>query len=123
MDFKGAFPSADNDQLVRTISFFGLPEDFINIISNLYNRATPEFVTSHGHTHYIGIGRGILQGDPLSPLLFGLMIEPLIRRINASQKRNDITSCGLRLASKWYADDGTLVTNTIDDMVTLLSII
>ncbi len=29
----------------------------------------------------------------------------------------------LRLASKWYADDGTLVTNTIEDMVTLLDIV
>ena len=34
-----------------------------------------------------------------------------------------MTSCGLRLASKWYADDGTLVTNTIEDMVTLLNIV
>jgi len=35
----------------------------------------------------------------------------------------DVTSCGLRLASKWYADDGTLVTNTIEEMVTLLDIV
>jgi hypothetical protein len=32
LDFKGAFPSADHDQLVRTLSFLGLPEDFIAII-------------------------------------------------------------------------------------------
>jgi hypothetical protein len=51
------------------------------------------------------------------------MIEPLIRWINASQKGYNITSCGLRIASKWYADDGTLVTNTIDDMIALLDIV
>jgi hypothetical protein len=51
------------------------------------------------------------------------MIEPLIRWLTASQKGNDITSCGLRLASKWYTEDGTLVTNTIDDMITLLNIV
>jgi hypothetical protein len=51
------------------------------------------------------------------------MIEPLIRWLNASQKGYDITSCGLRLASKWYADDGTLITNTVDDMITLLDIV
>jgi len=48
--FKGAFPSADHDQLVRTLTFLGLPEDFINIITNLYNGATTKFVTPHGHT-------------------------------------------------------------------------
>ncbi len=85
-----------------------------------------------GHTRFchssrthapIGIRHGTLQGDPLSLLLFDLMIEPLIRWLNASQKGYDITSCGLRLASKWYANDGTLVTNTIEDMVTLLDIV
>jgi hypothetical protein len=34
-----------------------------------------------------------------------------------------MTSCGLQLASKWYANDGTLVTNTIEDMVALLEIV
>ena len=123
LDFKGAFPSADHDQLVRTLKFLGLPVNFINIISNLYNGATTEFVTSHSHTPPIGSMRGTFQGDPLSTLLFDLMIEPLIPRLNASHKGYDMTSCGLRLASKWYADEGTLVTNTIEDMVTLLYIV
>ena len=58
--FKGAFPSADHDQLVRALEFLGLPEDFVNIISNLYKGTTTEFVTPHGHTPPIGIRRGTL---------------------------------------------------------------
>ncbi len=58
--------------------------DFTNIISNNYNGATLEFVNPHGHTPPIGIRRGTLQEDPLSPLLFDLMIEPPIRWLNAS---------------------------------------
>jgi len=123
LDFKGAFPSTDHDELVRTLEFLGLPEDFINIITNLYNGATTEFITTHGITPPIGIKRGTLQGDPLSPMMFDLMIEPLIRCLNASQKRYDMTSCGLRLASKWHANDGTQITNTIANMVTLLDIV
>jgi len=56
---------------------------------------------------------------PLTRLMFDLIIEPLIRWLNASQKGDGINSCGLYLASKWYVDDGTLVTNTIDAMITL----
>ncbi len=123
VNIKGAFPSADHDQLVRFLEFLGLPRDFINIITNLYNGATQDFVTPHGQTPPVGIKRGTLQGEPLSPLLFELMIEPLIRWLKASHKGYDMTSWGLRLAIKWYADDGTLVTNTIDDMVTLLDIV
>jgi hypothetical protein len=60
--------------MVRTLVFLGLLDDFVNVISNLYNGAITEFVTSHGHRPPIGICRGTLQGDPLSPLLFNLMI-------------------------------------------------
>jgi hypothetical protein len=74
LDFKGAFPSADHDQLVRTLVFLGLLDDFVNIICNLYKGTTTEFVTPHGHTPPIGSRRDTLQGDPLSPLLFDLMI-------------------------------------------------
>ena len=101
----------------------GLPGDFTTLVSNLYSGASTQFITAHGHTPHVGIGRGTLQGDPLSPLLFDFMIEPLIRWLNASQKGYNITSCGLRLTSKWYADDGTLFTNTIDDMIALLDIV
>jgi hypothetical protein len=44
------------------------------------------------------------------------MVEPLIRWLKASGKGYDIASCGLNLASKWYADDGTLITNSVEDM-------
>jgi hypothetical protein len=123
LDFKGAFPSTDHKQLVRTLEFLGLPRDFTFLVSNLYSGASTQFITPHGHTSPVGIGRGTLQGDPLSPLLFDLMVEPLIRWLNASEKGYLITSCGLKLASKWYADDGTLVTNSVDDMRALLSIV
>jgi len=123
LDFKGAFSSADHDQLARTLSFPGLPKDFINIIANLSSGATMEFVIPHGHTSPSGVRRGTLQGDPLSPLMFDLVIEPLIKWLKASQKGSDITSYGLQLDSKWYADDGTVVTNTIDDTIVLLYIV
>ncbi len=51
------------------------------------------------------------------------MVEPLIRWLTASGKGYDIASCGLKLASKWYADDGTLLTNSVEDMISLLDMI
>jgi hypothetical protein len=51
------------------------------------------------------------------------MVEPLIRWLTASGKGYDIASCDLKLASKWYADDGTLITNSVEDMISLLDTI
>jgi hypothetical protein len=52
-----------------------------------------------------------------------MMVEPLIRWLTASGKGYDIASCGLKLVSKWYADDGTFLTNSVEDMISLLDII
>ena len=71
----------------------------------------------------MGFRRGTLKGDPLSPLLFDIMVELLIPRLIASGKGYEIASCGLKLASKWYADDGILVTNSVKDMISLLDIV
>ncbi len=51
------------------------------------------------------------------------MVEPLIRCLNAANEGYDITSCGLTLTSKWYADDGTLIANFMEDMISLLDIV
>jgi hypothetical protein len=56
----------------------------------------------------------------MSPLLFDLIIETLIRWLRASNKGYATASCDLQLASKWYADDGALVTNSVEDMIVLL---
>jgi hypothetical protein len=51
------------------------------------------------------------------------MVEPIIIWLTASGKGYDIASCGIKLASKWYADDGTPLTNSVEDMISLLDII
>jgi hypothetical protein len=100
LDFKGVFPSTDHSQLVLVLYFLGLPQDFTRLVSNLYREAATEFVTPYGNTPFVEIRRGTLQGDPLSPLMFDLMSEPLIRWLCASRKGYNISSCGLQLASK-----------------------
>jgi hypothetical protein len=51
------------------------------------------------------------------------MVEPLICLLTAADKGCDIASCGLKLASKWHANDGTLVISSVKDMISLLDIV
>ena len=51
------------------------------------------------------------------------MIELLNRWVRASNKGYNIASCALQLAIKWNTDDGTLVTNSVEDMFVFLDLV
>ncbi len=55
-------------------------------------------------------------------LLLDLMVQPLLRWLAAEDKGYDIASCDLKLSSKWYDDDVTIVTNSVEDTISLLDI-
>jgi hypothetical protein len=65
----------------------------------------------------------MLQGGSLSPLIFDLMVEPLIRWIKSTKKGYTLTSNNLSLSSKWYADDATLVASIIPALETQLQVV
>jgi len=102
LDFTQGLPSAYHLQLERTLRFLGIPEDFIFIVAILYKRSYTTFETPHGKTRKIPVLRDTLQGDPLSPFLFLLMIEPLIRWLKSLQNGYILTANILNLSSKWY---------------------
>ena len=70
----------------------------------LYISLWVEFIYGHAARLYLGDGHimsatGVQQGDPLGPLLFALVLHPLIHQVRDSFK----------LLHDWYLDDGTLV--------------
>ena len=116
IDFKGAYPSVDHAQLGDILVALGMPSDFVRIVRNLYASATTSFLTPHGATPSVPIHRGTLQGDPLSPLLFDLMIEPLIQWLARDQMGFVPEGTKSPYSSQVYADDVTLCTPTVAAM-------
>ncbi|GJS12147.1 putative reverse transcriptase domain-containing protein [Tanacetum coccineum] len=96
MDFSNAFNLVDRSALLYEVRVWcpsiSLWVDF------LYGQATRLYI---GDTH-IWSAIGVQQGDPLRPLLFALVLHPLIHKIR------DRDSCKLLLHA-WYLDDGTVI--------------
>jgi len=94
VDFSNAFNLVDRSALLREVRFrcpsISLWVEF------LYGQATRLYL-GDGHIMY---ATGVQQGDPLGPLLFALVLHPLIHQVRDSYKL---------LLHAWYLDDGNLV--------------
>ena len=91
----------------------GLPLELINLIKDLYTNTFSTFQTNEGPTDLIPIVAGVKQGCPLSPILFNLTLELLMRAVLAKAKEkvqeriNEIpaTIYGMPFSILAYADD------------------
>ncbi|XP_048634841.1 uncharacterized protein LOC125608411 [Brassica napus] len=89
IDIAKAFDSVRWDYLLACLKALNLPSDYIQWLSTCYS--SPTFsVGINGRLHGFFNGtRGLRQGDPLSPYLFGIVINTL------SQKLNEAAQSGL----------------------------
>jgi len=81
MDFKAAFPKTSQQFLEKSLEELGMPLCTRNFIKNLYSGH--RCCISFGGRSYTGfdLTSGIRQGCPLSPILFSLIIDIFLRRV------------------------------------------
>jgi hypothetical protein len=92
----------------------GYPQDTINLIGNIYSNSSTIFFGSHfGKTKPVHIQRGTIQGDTLSPYLFIIFLEPLLRWLERGNLGYKLKTSQYTLNSAAYADDLAIITNDI----------
>ena len=86
VDLKEAFDTIDHTRMLKVLRDLGYPDDALQVVQGLYHNATTKVATPYGHTAPIRIQRGTLQGDSLSPFLFILYLEPLLRWLSVGAR-------------------------------------
>jgi hypothetical protein len=82
IDFSNAFNTIDHRKLLKILTDLGFPPDAINVIKGIYSDITTQVTLNRAtgcRTKDIAVTRGTIQGDRLSPLIFLIYIEPLLR--------------------------------------------
>ena len=76
--------------------------------------------TGHGTTDWFQIGKGICQGCILSPCLFSLYAEYLMRKAGLEEAQAGIKTAGRNMNNLRYTDDTTLMAESEEELKTLL---
>ena len=80
-DFKAAFPSLSHGYMHAVLKALGLPRHILNFVISLYDSHCCHIVSGGGVFQGFEIQAGIRQGCPLSPLLFALVVDIFLRRM------------------------------------------
>ena len=76
--------------------------------------------TGHGKTDWFQIGKGVHQGCMLSPCLFNLYAEYIMRNARLEEKRAGIKIARRNINNLRYADDTTLMAESEEELKSLL---
>ena len=83
---------------------------------NLYAGQEATVRTGHGTTQWLQIGKGVCQGCILSPCLFNLYAEYIIRNAGLEEAQTGIKIAGRNINNLRYADDTTLIAASEEEL-------
>ena len=83
--------------------------DGISLLRNLYAGQEATVRTGHGTTDWFQIGKGVRQGCILSPCLFNLYAEHIMRNTRLEETQAGIKIAGRNINKLRYTDDTTLM--------------
>ena len=98
----------------------GIPDHLICLLRNLYAVQEATVRTGHGTTDWFQIGKGVSQGCILSPCLFSLYAEYLMRNAALDEAQAGIKIAGRNINNLRYADDTTLMAESEEKLKSLL---
>ena len=107
--YAKAFDCVDHNKLWKILQEMGIPDYVTFLLRNLYAGQEATVRTGHGTTDWFQIGKGILQGCILSPCLFNLYAEYIMRNARLDEAQAGIKIAGRNINSLRYADDITLM--------------
>ena len=113
-DYAKAFDCVDHNKL-EILKETGIPDHLTCLLRNLYADQEATVGTGHGTTDWFRIGKGVHQGCILSPFLFNLYAECIMRNAGLQEAQAGIKIAGKNSNNLRYADDTTLMVESEEE--------
>ena len=99
----------DHNKLWEICKEMGIPNHLTCLQANLYAGQEGRFRTGHGTIECFKIGKGVQQGSILSPCLFNLYAEYIMRNAGLYEAQAEIKIAVRNINILRYTDDMTLI--------------
>ena len=120
IDYVKAFDCVDHKILWKILKEMGIPDHLTHLLRNLYAGQEATVRTGHGTTDWFQIGKGVCQCCILSPCLFNLYAEYIMRNAGLEETQTWIKIAGRNINNLRYADDTTLMAESEEELKSLL---
>ncbi|KAL9970181.1 hypothetical protein ACROYT_G022514 [Oculina patagonica] len=114
IDLEKAFDSIHRDTLWNILLAYGCPEKIVSIIKLFYNNFTCSVIHKKKLTDWFSVRSGLRQGCVLSPMLFLVAIDWIMRKTIGNKRRGIRWTLTSLLEDLDFADDVALVSSTRD---------
>ena len=120
IDYAKAFDCVDHNKLWKILKEMGIPDHLTCLLRNLYAGQEATVRNGHGKTDWFQIRQGVHQGCILSPCLFNLCVEYIMRNAGLEEAQAGTKIAGRNINNLRYADDTTLMAETEEELKSLL---
>uniref|UniRef100_A0A4W2HMW0 RNA-directed DNA polymerase n=1 Tax=Bos indicus x Bos taurus TaxID=30522 RepID=A0A4W2HMW0_BOBOX len=104
----------------KILKEMGIPDHLTCLVRNLYTGQEATVRTGHGTTDWFQIGKGVRQGCILSPCLFNLYAEYIMRNVGLEEAQAGIKIAGRNINNLRNADDTTLMAESEEELKSFL---
>ena len=115
-----AFDFVDRNKLWKILKEMEISDHLTCLLRYLYAGQEATVRTGHGTTDWYQIGKGVRQGCILSPCLFKLYSEYIMRNAGLEEGQAGIKTAGRNINNLRYSDDTTLMAESEEDLKSLL---
>ena len=120
IEYAKAFDCVDHNKLWKILIEMGIPDHFTCLLRNLYADQEATVRTGQGTTNWLQIGKGVHQGCILSPCLFNLHAEYIMRNAGLDEAQAGTNIARRNINNLRYADDTTLMAESEEELKRLL---
>ena len=119
-DYVETFDCVDHSKLWKIVKEMGIPDHLTCLLINLYAGQEATVRTGYGTTDWFQIRKGVCQGCIMSPWLFNLNAEYIMRNAGLEEAQAGIKISGRNINNLRCSDDTSLMADSEDELKSLL---